>query len=104
MGNGELIPAEFVRARDLTCRAPGCDRPAVECDIDHTIARSDGGLTHASKVRCLCRTSSDHHAGEHVERSEQAGGIPGYHHLSGPSRRHFCRSASAARTAASLTR
>ena len=28
----------------------------------------------------------------------------GYHHLSGPSCRHFCRSASAARTAASLTR
>jgi hypothetical protein len=28
----------------------------------------------------------------------------GYHHLSVPSCRHFCRSASAARTAASLTR
>ena len=28
----------------------------------------------------------------------------GYHHLCGPSCRHFCRSASAARTAASLTR
>ena len=28
----------------------------------------------------------------------------GYHHLSGPSCKHFCRSASAARTAASLTR
>jgi hypothetical protein len=25
---------DFVRARDLTCRAPGCDRPATECDID----------------------------------------------------------------------
>jgi Domain of unknown function (DUF222) len=39
--------AEFVRARDLTWRAPGCDRPAAECDIDHTIAFSDGGA-HAS--------------------------------------------------------
>jgi hypothetical protein len=47
--------AEFVRARDLTCRAPGCDRPAVECDIDHTIAHSDGGLTHASNLKCECR-------------------------------------------------
>jgi hypothetical protein len=26
-----------VRCRDLTCRFPGCSRPAVVCDIDHTI-------------------------------------------------------------------
>ncbi len=30
--------ADFVRCRDLTCRWPGCDRPASECDIDHTIS------------------------------------------------------------------
>ena len=35
--------AEFVRCRDLTCRAPGCDQPAVYCDIDHTVAYADGG-------------------------------------------------------------
>ncbi|ORW07537.1 HNH endonuclease signature motif containing protein, partial [Mycolicibacter longobardus] len=35
--------ADFVRCRDLTCRWPGCDRPAVDCDIDHTIPRGDGG-------------------------------------------------------------
>ena len=29
--------AEFVRCRDLTCRWPGCDCPAMACDIDHTI-------------------------------------------------------------------
>ncbi len=29
--------AEFVRCRDLTCRWPGCDRPAWDCDLDHTI-------------------------------------------------------------------
>ncbi|MGA8252679.1 MAG: DUF222 domain-containing protein, partial [Mycobacterium sp.] len=28
--------ADFVRCRDLTCRAPGCDRPATQCDLDHT--------------------------------------------------------------------
>ena len=27
---------EFVRCRDLTCRFPGCDKPAQVCDIDHT--------------------------------------------------------------------
>ncbi|MCV7121014.1 HNH endonuclease [Mycobacterium nebraskense] len=42
--------ADFVRCRDLTCRAPGCDRPAIDCDIDHTIPYAEGGLTHPSKV------------------------------------------------------
>jgi hypothetical protein len=48
--------AEFVRCRDLTCRWPGCDRPAFDCDIDHTIPYADGGLTHASNLKCYCRT------------------------------------------------
>jgi Domain of unknown function (DUF222) len=26
----------WLRCRDLTCRFPGCDRPATHCDIDHT--------------------------------------------------------------------
>ncbi|MCV7409317.1 hypothetical protein AWC05_09765 [Mycobacterium florentinum] len=47
--------ADFVRARDLTCRAPGCDRPATECDIDHTVPHGDGGATHPSNLKCLCR-------------------------------------------------
>jgi hypothetical protein len=47
--------ADFVRCRDLTCRAPGCDRPAIGCDIDHTIAYADGGTTCASNLKCLCR-------------------------------------------------
>lgn len=46
---------DFVRARDLTCRAPGCDRPATQCDVDHTIPYSDGGATHPSNLKCLCR-------------------------------------------------
>jgi Domain of unknown function (DUF222) len=47
--------AEFIRCRDLTCRAPGCDRPATHCDLDHTVPYADGGATHASNVKCLCR-------------------------------------------------
>lgn len=46
--------ADFVRARDLTCRAPGCDRPATLCDIDHTIPYPQGP-THAGNLKCLCR-------------------------------------------------
>lgn len=48
--------ADFVRCRDLTCRWPGCDRPAVGCDIDHTIPYEAGGNTHASNLKCYCRT------------------------------------------------
>ena len=47
--------AAFVRARDLTCRAPGCDRPATDCDLDHTVPWADGGATHRSNIKCLCR-------------------------------------------------
>ncbi len=47
--------ADFVRCRDLTCRAPGCERPAMHCDLDHTIPYADGGVTHPSNLKCLCR-------------------------------------------------
>jgi hypothetical protein len=50
----------YVRLRDLTCRFPGCDRPAVVCDVDHTIPfnhadPAEGGLTWACNLKCLCR-------------------------------------------------
>ena len=48
--------ADFVRCRDLTCRWPGCDRPAMHCDLDHTIPYAKGGPTHASNLKCYCRT------------------------------------------------
>jgi hypothetical protein len=46
--------AEFVRCRDLTCRFPGCDKPAQFCDVDHTVAYPVGP-THPSNLKCLCR-------------------------------------------------
>jgi hypothetical protein len=48
--------ADFVRCRDLTCRWPGCDRPARNCDLDHTIPYAEGGPTHAGNLKCYCRT------------------------------------------------
>ncbi len=48
--------ADFVRCRDLTCRWPGCDEPATNCDLDHTIPYAAGGPTHASNLKCYCRT------------------------------------------------
>ncbi|MGV0162707.1 HNH endonuclease signature motif containing protein [Mycobacterium colombiense] len=49
-----------VRCRDLTCRFPGCSRPAVVCDLDHTIPFNHqnpaaGGPTTAGNLKCLCR-------------------------------------------------
>ena len=46
--------ADFVRARDLTCRAPGCDQPAAQCDLDHTVPYPQGP-TCASNIKALCR-------------------------------------------------
>jgi Domain of unknown function (DUF222) len=50
----------WIRRRDLTCRFPGCDRPAEFCDIDHTIPfnhpdPSSNGLTVPWNLKCLCR-------------------------------------------------
>lgn len=44
----------FIRCRDMTCRFPGCDRPAEFADIDHTIPYPLGP-THPSNLKCLCR-------------------------------------------------
>ncbi|WP_156434338.1 DUF222 domain-containing protein [Mycobacterium sp. IS-1590] len=46
--------ARFIRMRDLTCRFPGCDRPAEFCDFDHTTPYP-AGATHPSNIKCLCR-------------------------------------------------
>jgi hypothetical protein len=46
--------ADFVHCRDLACRWPGCDKPAYDCDIDHTVPWPVGP-THASNTKCYCR-------------------------------------------------
>jgi Domain of unknown function (DUF222) len=46
---------DFVRARDRTCRAPGCSRPATWCDLDHRVEYAKGGLPHRHNLCCLCR-------------------------------------------------
>jgi hypothetical protein len=47
---------QFLRWRDLTCRWPGCDRPAGACDVDHTVPWP-AGATHASDLKHYCRLS-----------------------------------------------
>ncbi|MEI6404910.1 MAG: DUF222 domain-containing protein [Actinomycetes bacterium] len=45
-----------VKARDLTCRAPGCVRPARYCDLDHVEPWESGGQTNYENLAALCRT------------------------------------------------
>ncbi len=47
--------AEFIRARDLCCRFPGCEVPAEFCDLDHSIPWILGGPTHPSNIHLKCR-------------------------------------------------
>ncbi|WP_460357145.1 HNH endonuclease signature motif containing protein [Mycobacterium sp. ZZG] len=46
--------AAYIRCRDLTCRFPGCDTPATDTDIDHTVPYPTGP-THPSNLKSLCR-------------------------------------------------
>jgi hypothetical protein len=46
---------DFLRWRDLTCRWPGCDKPAERSDIDHTVPWPYGP-THPSDNKHYCRT------------------------------------------------
>lgn len=55
--------ARWVRMRDLTCRFPGCDRPATGSDLDHTTPfnhaePASGGLTVPWGLAAYCR---EHH-------------------------------------------
>ncbi|MCZ4520645.1 DUF222 domain-containing protein [Rhodococcus ruber] len=52
--------AERIRYRDRTCRHPGCDVPARQCEIDHVVPYlhrdpANGGWTIDSNLHCLCR-------------------------------------------------
>ena len=51
--NAPLI--RFIKARDWTCRFPGCEQPAEECDCDHRIDHHDDGPTDRWNLQSLCR-------------------------------------------------
>jgi hypothetical protein len=52
---------EFVRARDVTCAAPGCRVPAARCDLDHVVPYEHhepgggAGATRATGLKPACR-------------------------------------------------
>ena len=73
-GTGELLQhgrtkyrpsaalADLITARDRTCRAPGCHRPARAGDIDHIVPFAAGGATAPDNLHALCTT---HHLLKH---------------------------------------
>jgi hypothetical protein len=55
----------LVKVRNTRCTAPGCGRPAARCDLDHTLAWEQGGITCECDLAPLCR---------HHHRCKQAEG------------------------------
>jgi hypothetical protein len=45
----------YVKARDKTCRAPGCRRPALNCDDDHRQEYARHGPSHRGNLCVLCK-------------------------------------------------
>jgi len=78
--------AAFVKARDRTCRAPGCRRPALWCDLDHEKPYSAGAPSHRGALCSLC----EHH---HYLRHEHGYIWHRIHHgtylVDSPSGRHY---------------
>ncbi|MGH3258156.1 MAG: DUF222 domain-containing protein [Streptosporangiaceae bacterium] len=56
--------AHLVKVRNTRCTAPGCGRPATRCDLDHTLAWDQGGLTCECDLAPLCR---HHHRAKQAE-------------------------------------
>jgi hypothetical protein len=54
--------ADYVIARDRTCRFPHCNRRAARCEVDHREAWECGGATCAFNLDVLCPR---HHHGKH---------------------------------------
>jgi hypothetical protein len=57
--------AHLIKVRNTRCTAPGCGQPAARCDLDHTLAWDNGGLTCECDLAPLCR---------HNHRAKQAQG------------------------------
>ena len=45
----------LIKVRNARCTAPGCGQPASRCDLDHTLAWDQGGLTCECGLAPLCR-------------------------------------------------
>ncbi|MFT4469559.1 DUF222 domain-containing protein [Arthrobacter sulfonylureivorans] len=64
----------FLRTRDRTCRAPGCNRAAEHCEIDHVHAYSKGGKTDVDCMCCFCKV---HHGLKTAGYAKAGQPVPG---------------------------
>jgi hypothetical protein len=76
----------FVKARDRTCRAPGCRRKAMWCDDDHRREYAKGGPSHRSNLCVLCR---HHHRLRHERGFVTHEIYPGTYLWEAPNRRLY---------------
>jgi hypothetical protein len=66
---------KVLRMRDETCRFPGCSRPAIKSDIDHTQDRQYDGATTLDNLAHLCE---GHHRLKHLSQwsvTQETGGV-----------------------------
>jgi hypothetical protein len=62
IGYSRSIPGHIRRAvqlRDRHCAWPGCDRPAVHCDVHHLRHQADGGETSVVNCALVCQFHHD---------------------------------------------
>lgn len=65
----------FIEARDQVCRFPGCNRRALNCQIDHATSWNDGGTTAPANLGALCTRHHQlkTHAGWRIQRTDASG-------------------------------
>jgi hypothetical protein len=76
----------LLRARTATCSAPGCRRPAAQCDLDHTVPYDQDGRTCECNLAPLCR---HHHRCKQAERWRLEQPSPGVMCWTTPAGRHY---------------
>jgi hypothetical protein len=76
----------IIKIRSPRCGAPGCRRPAIACDDDHTIPYDQGGRTCECNLYPLCRR---HHQTKQARGWQLRQPEPGTLIWTTPSGRHY---------------
>ncbi len=82
---GRLL-RHLIAVRNPTCTAPGCRRPAAQCDNDHTVPHDQGGRTCECNCGPLCRK---HHRAKQAPGWLLAQCAPGIFAWTTPSGRRY---------------
>ncbi|MCK9893851.1 HNH endonuclease signature motif containing protein [Frankia sp. AgB32] len=65
----------YVQARNPRCIFPGCDRPSMACDLDHTSPHRNGGKTRGDNLGPQCRRHHRlKHSADRSSRGDSSGG------------------------------